>query len=471
MAVLPPGGLLFYTMDKTKQPHDKKAEQSVLGAMLKDEDTAFKIVAMLSEEMFYFPEYRKVFRSFSQLVSKGVSIDFVTMTDQLKKNGDFESIGGIHCLVEMAESVVTSANATNHAEIVQENFKKRMLIMLCDDVKKKASEAKIESKEIIMKAEDQLIRLSQDASDTSFVMVSSCFGDTIKRSQDNFSNKTGLTGLPSGLHGFDQYTSGFQNSDLIILAARPSVGKTSLALNIAKQVAFSGVPVGIFSLEMSKIQIADRILCSDAKVELHRFRTGNINRYDAGNILCSSERMKDMPLFVDDTSCLTIIDIVNRARKLKLENPSLGMIFIDYIQLISGGRGTESRQQEISAISRALKVLAKDLNIPIMACSQLSRSIEIRQDKTPKLSDLRESGAIEQDADMVVFLHREDLTGESEQGDYEAMSEFEKKQYVYKLIISKHRNGPIGEIEIFFASKYTQFYDREKKQSDSEVPF
>jgi replicative DNA helicase len=266
-------------------------------------------------------------------------------------------------------------------------------------------------------------------------------------------------------------TSGLQPSDLIILAARPSVGKTSLVLNMAEHAAMNGTPVGIFSLEMSSEQIAERVLCSVAKVNLKNLRSGFFTKREAGQLLQTANRIHDIPLYVDDTPNLTPLDVFSRARKLKMEEPKLGLLIIDYLQLMSGGKSIESRQQEVATISRALKILARDLDVPIIACSQLSRAVEKRDDHTPRLSDLRESGAIEQDADLVVFLHREALKGEFQGEEEEDLEAGRQINYSYKLIIGKHRNGPVGEVDIFFARQYTRFYDAAPEPSDDEVPF
>jgi len=266
-------------------------------------------------------------------------------------------------------------------------------------------------------------------------------------------------------------TSGLQPSDLIILAARPSVGKTSLVLNIAENCASTGKAVGVFSLEMSCEQIAERVLCSCAKVNLKNLRSGFFTKREAGQILQTANRIHDIPLFIDDTPNLTPIEVFSRSRKLKMERPDLDLLIIDYLQLMSGGKGIESRQQEVAQISRSLKILARDINVPIIACSQLSRAVEKRDDHTPRLSDLRESGAIEQDADLVVFLHREALQGEFQGEETEDLEAGRQINYSYKLIIGKHRNGPVGEVDIFFARQYTRFYDAAPEQSDEEVPF
>ena len=262
-----------------------------------------------------------------------------------------------------------------------------------------------------------------------------------------------------------------QPSDLIVLAARPSVGKTSLVLNIAETVAMNGYPAGVFSLEMSSEQITERVLCSQAKVNLKNLRSGFFTKREAAQILQTANKIHDIPLYVDDTPNLTPIEVFSRARRLKMEEPKLSLLIIDYLQLMSGGKHIESRQQEVAAISRALKILARDLNVPIIACSQLSRAVEKRDDHTPRLSDLRESGAIEQDADLVVFLHREPLKGEFQGDETDDLEAGRQINYSYKLIVGKHRNGPVGEIDIFFARQYTRFFDAAPPESDEEVPF
>ncbi|MDX9752448.1 MAG: replicative DNA helicase [bacterium] len=452
-------------------PHNLDAEKCVLGAMIRDTEAVLKANEVLGEGGFYQPSHQKIYDAILELTTSNIAVDFITLSDLLKQKGELETIGGSYYLAELAQSVITSANVEYHAQIVKDQYQRRQLIRGCGKVIEDAYSGADTTRELLASAEDMIFQLSQERTSRSFAPVGKFLDTAIEKVQVAHTQQGSLTGLGTGFRDFDTMTSGLQNSDLIILAARPSVGKTSLVLNIAEYAAMMGHAVGVFSLEMSSEQIAERILCSQAKVNLKNLRSGFFTKREAAQILQTAHRIHDIPLYVDDTPNLTPIEVFSRSRRLKMEQPNLSLIIIDYLQLMSGGKKTDSRQQEVAGISRALKILARDLNIPVIACSQLSRAVEKRDDHTPRLSDLRESGAIEQDADLVVFLHREPMKGEFQGEDTDDLEAGRQINYSYKLIIGKHRNGPVGEVDIFFARQYTRFYDAAPQESDEEVPF
>lgn len=452
-------------------PHNLEAEKRVLGGMIRDTEAVFKIHGILDDTSFYQPSHQKIFQALVELASHGSAVDLLILKDALERRGELEQIGGAYYLMELADSTVSSVNIEYHAAIVRDKALRRRLIRQCTHIVQDAYESGDEALEILSRAESSIFHISQQRTDRSFDAVGKYLDAAIEKVQNAHASQGALTGLASGFHDFDQMTAGMQASDLIILAARPSVGKTSLVLNIAENAALSGTPVGVFSLEMNSEQIAERILCSQARVNLKHLRSGYFTKRDAAQLLQTASRIHNIPLYIDDTPNLTPPEVFSRARRLKSQQPNLGLLIIDYLQLMSSGGRIENRQQEVSEISRSLKILARDLNIPIIACSQLSRAIEKRDDHIPRLSDLRESGSIEQDADLVVFLHREIMKGDYEGEEEEDLEAGRQIHYAYKLIIGKHRNGPVGEIEIYFAREYTRFYDAAREAPDEDVPF
>ncbi len=454
-------------------PHNLEAEKQVLGAMIRDIEAFHKVHDKLQDSAFYQPSHQTIYQTLIELTANNVAIDLMTLSAALEQRGELNTVGGPYYLYELVDSVASSANVEHYAAIVRERALRRVLIRQCSDIITDAYESSDESEMIIARAESRIFQLSQQRTGRSFDRVGRYLDIAIEKIQLAHERQGSLTGLSSGYRDLDQMTSGFQPSDLIILAARPSVGKTSLVLNIAENIALAGTPVGVFSLEMSSEQIAERVLCSQAKVNLKHLRSGFVTKKDATLLFQTADRIHDIPLYVDDTPNLTPTEILSRSRRLKSEQPNLGLLIIDYLQLMStGSKRTESRQQEVAEISRSLKILARDLNIPIIACSQLSRAIEKRDDHVPRLSDLRESGAIEQDADLVVFLHREPLKGTFEGEEEEELEAGKQIHYAYKLIIGKHRNGPVGELDIYFAREYTRFFDAmSETPMDDDTPF
>lgn len=452
-------------------PQSLEAEKRVLGAMIRDTEAIYKAHGILGESAFYQPAHQRIYEALVELASTGKAVDLMILSDLLERKGELEQAGGAYYLMELANSVATSVNIEYHAGIVREKALRRRLIRQCSEIVQEAYDSGEEATEILSRAESSIFNISQQRTDRSFDAVGKYLDAAIEKVQNAHANQGALTGLATGFHDFDQMTAGLQPSDLIILAARPSVGKTSLVLNIAESAALTGAPVGVFSLEMSSEQIAERILCSQARVNLKHLRSGFFTKRDAAQLLQTASRIHNIPLYIDDTPNLTPTEVFSRSRRLKSQQPNLGLLIIDYLQLMSGGGRIESRQQEVSEISRSLKILARDLNVPIIACSQLSRAIEKRDDHMPRLSDLRESGSIEQDADLVIFLHRETLKGDFEGDGEEDLEAGKQVHYAYKLIIGKHRNGPVGELDIYFAREYTRFYDAARETPDEDVPF
>ncbi len=454
-------------------PHNLEAEKKVLGAMMLDDEALHRANEILNELDFFQPHHQTIFKVLVEMSSKSIAIDLMTLSDVLERRGELATIGGGFYLAELAQNVATSANVEYHARIVRERSMRRRLIRECSTIIQEAYESADDSEELVSFAESRIFHLSQHRVGRSFNPLGKFLDAAIEKVQLAHEREGSLTGLSSGFRDLDSLTSGLQASDLIILAARPSVGKTSFVLNMAENIAMAGTPSGIFSLEMSSEQIAERVLCSQAKVNLKHLRSGYFTKKDATRLLQTANRIHDIPLYIDDTPNLSPTEVFSRARRLKSERPDLGLLIIDYLQLMGSGGRVESRQQEVSDISRSLKILARDLNIPIIACSQLSRAIEKRDDHMPRLSDLRESGAIEQDADLVVFLHREPLKSDFEGKEEEDLEAGREIHYAYKLIIGKHRNGPIGEVDIYFAREYTRFFDaaKEEPQPDEDVPF
>lgn len=452
-------------------PFSIEAEQKVLGAMLRDREAIHLAAENLEAESFYQPSHQRIFAALLELSSRNTAVDPVTLTNELERRGDLAAAGGPYYLIELYDCVTTAANIAHHSEIVKERALRRKLIHICSEIAKESFEGGLDIEELLSGAESSIFNISQNRKVRSFQPVGTFLESAIEKIQIAQQQKGSLTGITTGFRDLDKMTSGFQKSDLIVIAARPSVGKTSLVLNMAESVALTGAVVGVFSLEMSSEQIAERVLCSQARVNLKHLRSGFFTKREAATLLETAQRIHNLPLYIDDTPNLTPIEVMSRGRRLKSEHSNLGLLIIDYLQLMSTGRRDGNRQQEISEISRSLKILARDLDVPIIACSQLSRAVEKRDDHMPRLSDLRESGAIEQDADLVMFIHRESLKEEFE-GEEEDYDAGQQHHYSYKLIIGKHRNGPVGEVEIYFASQYTKFYDAAQPEvDDGEVPF
>ena len=433
-------------------PHDDAAELAVLGAMFLDREAASMALEMLNGEDFYRPDHRMVFEAAEELYHSGVPIDMITIKNKLEEKQVFEQIGGLPFLASISTAVGNSANMRHYAAIVEEKSVLRRLIRTAGELSQMSYEGKTDVNTIMDMAEKSIFDIMQNRHSDQFHHIRDIAVDSIEKIEDIYRSKGKLTGVPTGFVDFDQKTAGLQKSDLILLAARPSMGKTAFALNIIQNAAIRGnVPTAIFSLEMSREQLVNRMLCSEAMLDAQRLRTGELTDSDWTDLIQAMGPLSQAPIYIDDTPGITPMEVRSKCRRLKVEK-GLGLIVIDYLQLMSGNGRTDSRQQEISDISRSLKAIAREMDAPVIALSQLSRACEQRADHRPMLSDLRESGAIEQDADGVAFLYRDEYY----------FPDTEKKNQA-ELIIAKQRNGPTGTIDLTWMGQFTKFGNFLKK--------
>ena len=444
-------------------PQNIESEQAVLGAMLIDKEAIAKATEVLSADDFYREAHRVIFSAMLELYNKNEAVDMVTVTEILKRDNKLEDIGGIAYITSLANVVLTAANVKYHAEIVAEKSVLRQLVRVSTEIAAMGYEANEDVGTLLDTAESRILEISNRKKKNDFTAINDILMDSVQSIESLLQNKGGLTGLPAGFADLDKLTSGLHPSDFIILAARPSMGKTALALNIVQNVALrahkviGGEPrsVAFFSLEMSKEQLVNRMLCAEAGIDSQRLRVGEMRDEDWTHLWDACDTMSRAKIYIDDTAGITAMDMRSRARRLKAEH-GLDLIVVDYLQLMQGsGKRNNSgdRQQEVSEISRSLKALARELDVPVLALSQLSRSVESRQVKRPMLSDLRESGSLEQDADIVAFLYREDYYN----------PETENKHT--ELIIAKHRNGPVDTVNLFFQKQFTKFVGFTKRES------
>ena len=431
-------------------PHDLVAEQSVLGAVFIAPDTIISLADELLPDDFYKPANKIVFKTMLSLFKKGEPIDATTMVSALTNQGDISKIGGMNYVVELVNSTPTSKNVEHYAKLVKEKATLRKVIADLSESLSSAYQGDVSISDIISKTENSMLDISNQNTGTGFRNVADIL-DTHMQMVETRSQTDGIvTGLSSGFIGLDKITTGLHEDNLIILAARPAMGKTALALNIAQHIAVKEKkPVAIFSLEMGAESLIERMLAAEGMVEGYHLKTGNLSVEEWHRLVHAQGNLYDAPIFVDDTAGIRISEIRSKARKLAQEMGGLGVIIIDYLQLITGSKG-ENRQQVVSEISRELKILAKDLKVPVIALSQLSRAVEQRQDKRPMLADLRESGSIEQDADIVAFLYR-DAYYQKEQADSQEANN------VTELILEKNRHGSLGTVKLYFHKEYTKF--------------
>lgn len=428
-------------------PHNVEAEQAVLGAMLIKKEAIAEAIEILRPDDFYRDAHRIVFEAMLELFQKNEPVDIVTVTEQLKKNDLLEKAGGIAFITALDNAVPTAANVVYHAKIVEEKAQLRNLINAATEIAGTAYEDTEDMAEIMDRAEKRILDVASRENTGAFVPIKDIVMGTFQQIENRAKNSGALTGLPSGFIDLDRLTAGFQPSDLILVAARPSMGKTAFTLNIATYVAVhERKPVAFFSLEMSKEQLVQRMLCAEGGIDSQRLRKGELDD-EWPKLVEAADRLSGAPIYIDDTPGITVMELRSKARRLKAEH-GLDLVIIDYLQLMQGrgGKSGDNRQQEISEISRSLKALARELSVPVIALSQLSRSVESRQIKRPMLSDLRESGSLEQDADIVMFLYREDY-----------YTEETDKQNITEVIIAKHRNGPVDKIDLFFQKEFTKF--------------
>ena len=431
-------------------PNDAEAEQAILGCMFFGPDAISDICEKLKSEDFYRPGHRVIFEAISDLFSRGVPVDVITLKDRLDEKGLIDQAGGREYLLILAGAVSTAANSDHYVRIVEKRSIERKLIGAAQNIMQDGYDSGKEIDEKIELAEKSIFDIVQNRNNSDFSSMQEVLLKSLDDVEKLYKSKGKTSGVSTGFTDLDSKTSGFHPSDLILIAARPSMGKTALALNIAQNIAVKQkLPTAIFSLEMSKVQVVNRILCAHAMVDSQKLRTGMLDSSDWDQIVGAVGDLSDSPLYIDDTPGITIAELRAKCRRLKMEK-GLKVIIIDYLQLMSGGKRSESRQQEISEISRSLKAIAREMEAPVVALSQLSRAVESRSDHRPMLSDLRESGAIEQDADLVSFIYRDDY--------YNPDSE---KKGQAEIIIAKQRNGPTGTVDLMYMNKYTKFENLE----------
>jgi len=436
-------------------PHNLEAEMSVLGAILQSNEALLKCLELLQPAHFYRDAHRKIFAVAKDLFQKSEPIDLITVTNALRRRGELEEVGSSAFLASLVEAVPTAANVSYHARIVRDKALLRQLIDVATDVVGLGYSDQEEADQVLELAEQKIFELSEDRIRRSFLPLRSILKDAFEQVERLYDRKTQVTGVPTGFADLDEKTAGLQPSELIIIAGRPSMGKTSFALNIARNAAIEErLPVGIFSLEMSKEQVVQRMLSSEAEVDSNRIRTGYLRESDWPKLTNAAGRLSEAPIFIDDSAAITAIELRAKARRLKAE-ANIGLVVIDYLQLVTGRLRSENRQQEVSEICRGLKAMAKELKVPVVALSQLARRTEEREEGRPQLSDLRESGAIEQDSDVVIFLYRPGYY-RARRGGKEGTLDPERDRKT-EVIIAKQRNGPTGTVEMAFLREYVKF--------------
>ncbi len=436
-------------------PYSLEAEQSVLGSMMIDKEAIAAASEILTSDDFYSDGHKEIYNAILSMYEQGEPVDLITLTETLRQRGTLEGIGAAY-ITELSMVVPSTANVKYYIRIVEEKAILRRLIKASNDIIKDSYEAQQEVDIILDEAEKRIFKISERRSRADFEPIKVALLDAYAQIEELSKNKGKIVGVPTGFTDFDLMTAGLHPSDFILIAARPSMGKTSFALNIAQYAAVNeGIPVAIFSLEMSQSQLVQRMLSSEANVELQKVRTGTLDDTDWIKLVQAAGPLSKAPIFIDDTPGISVMEMRSKARRLKLEH-GLGMVVIDYLQLMSGRGRAENRQQEISEISRSLKALARELDVPVVTLSQLSRAPEARTDHRPMLSDLRESGAIEQDADVVVFLYRDEY--------YNPDTE---RQNIAEAIIAKQRNGPTGTVELVWLGQFTRFANYAKSRQGS----
>jgi replicative DNA helicase len=431
-------------------PQNLEAEESVLGAMLLSPTAVGTVSEILTAADFYRESHAKIYRAALGLWAKGEPVDAITITDELDERSELEAAGGQSRIAELAALVPSTSNVEHYARIVKEMSTLRGLVRAGQEIARLGQERPGEVTDLVDRAEQIVFELGQQRVTSDFAHIEALLKESFERITQLYEAGAEITGVPSGYRELDLLTSGFQPGNLVILAARPSMGKSALGLCVAANLGVRhSVPVALFTLEMSKSEVTQRMMCSEAKVESQRLRSGRLAPDDWPRLTAACDRLMKAPIYVDDTGSTTIMELRSKARRLKSREPNLGLIIVDYLQLMTAGTSAENRVQEVSQISRALKVLARELEVPILAMSQLSRAVEQRHDKRPLLSDLRESGSLEQDSDLVFFVYRDEyyLGEESEQ------------QGIAEVILAKHRNGPTGTVKLSFLRRYAKFAD------------
>jgi replicative DNA helicase len=447
MTSVSPDSLLIADHALKSAPWSPEAEQAVLGAMILDQDAALRAAELLDHAMFYREAHRRLFRTMVGMTEQRTVIDHITLRDELVRRNELELAGGMEYIAELVDSVANAANLEHHAKIVRDRSILRRLIDASNQTITEAYEARLPTGEMVDHAEARIFRIAQERREQGFIRIKEMLWPTMERIELLQKSGKKVTGVPSGFADLDELTSGFQVSELIIVAARPSMGKTAFCLNIATQAAVDGYGVAIFSLEMSKDSLVQRMLCAEARVDSQAVRRGLLRDRDFTNLARAAGVLQQCPVWIDDTPAITLLEMRSKARRLKSDS-ELGLVIVDYLQLMRSPEYADNRVQEVSDISRSLKALAKELQIPVIALSQLSRASEQRGgDRRPQLSDLRDSGAIEQDADVVIFIHRPEYYDRED----------ESKRGAAEILLSKHRNGPTGDVQLRFTREYTRF--------------
>lgn len=427
-------------------PYNIEAEQALLGSMMIDREAVYIAMEVARAEHFYKDAHQVIFTSILSLETRGEPVDMITLTEELRQQSSLDKVGGVSYIATLATTVPSAANARYYANIVEEKAILRSLIRFSNNIASRCYEDVEETHQLLDSAEQAILEIAGHRNTGGLTAVKEVLGDTLEKIEYLANKKGNITGVPTFFNDLDNMTSGWQPSDLIIVAARPSMGKTAFCLNIAQNAAIRAkVPVAIFSLEMSKEQLVQRLMSSEAMIDQHKIRTGRLLDEEWVRLTRAVQPLSTANMYIDDTPAISILELRARARRLKAEK-GLGLIIIDYLQLMQLGRRNENRQQEISEISRSLKALARELSVPVIALSQLSRAVEQTSEKKPALSHLRESGALEQDADMVMFIYRDEY--------YNPDTE---KPGIAEIIIAKHRNGPTGSVELGFVKEFTKF--------------
>ncbi len=447
-------------------PQALEAEMAVLGAMFIDNESIGKVIEILEPPDFYRSSHQKIYNAALVLYEKNEPVDIVTLSNELGRQKLLDEIGGNYYLTELAESVVSAANIEYHARLVRDKSVLRRLITEAAGIARECYDAQEDAFRILDHAEQRIFQLSEKRLRQAYEHVNPILHAAFETIEKFHKRKGVVTGLPTGFDKLDELTSGFQPSELIVVAGRPSMGKTAFCLNVTRNVAIDAkTPVGFFSLEMSKQQLAMRLLSAESRVDAHGIRTGRLEPYEWGKLSISVGQLAESPIYIDDSAGLSVLELRAKCRRMKKEK-NVGMIVVDYLQMMAGPREAENRQQEISMISRSLKGLAKELDVPVVVLSQLSRAVEVRGgERRPMLSDLRESGAIEQDADMVLFIYRPEAYGKNIDDRGESV---EGKA---EIIIGKQRNGPVGSIPLFFKKEYTRFENTLPEIHPANEPF
>jgi len=431
-------------------PQNLEAEESVLGAMLLSPTAVGTVSEILDASHFYRESHARIYRAALALWAKGEPVDAITLVDELDERSELEAIGGQSKVAELAALVPSTSNVEHYARIVREMATLRGLVRAGQEITRLGQERPGEVTDLVDRAEQVVFELAQQRVTSDFSHIEALLKESFERITQLYEAGTEITGVPSGFHELDLLTSGFQPGNLVIVAARPSMGKSALGLCVAANLGVRHeTPVALFTLEMSKAEVTQRMMCSEAKVESQRLRSGRLAPDDWPRLTAACDRLMKAPIYVDDSGSTTIMELRSKARRLKSREPSLGLVVVDYLQLMTSGATAENRVQEVSQISRALKVLARDLDVPILAMSQLSRAVEQRHDKRPILSDLRESGSLEQDSDLVFFVYRDEYY----------LGEESDQQGIAEVILAKHRNGPTGVTKLSFLRRYAKFAD------------